>query len=136
VHREGKDVLAERDHVAVAEAAVPVHGLAVEEGAVLAAEVVQEEVGLLLQDLRVVPGEPLVGEEDVAVARAADGDALLDEGKTFAGAVAGVDGDLGHGSGGGDSMPASRAVPRAPSPLPRSVAGGGGDGPAALHREV
>ena len=72
-------------------------GLAVQQGAVLALEVEDEVPVALLQDLRVVAGEPLVGQEDVALPRAADGHAVLDEREALLGPVRGLDGDLGHG---------------------------------------
>jgi hypothetical protein len=94
--REGQHVLAQRDHVAVAQATVAVHGLPVEERPVLAAQVVQEEARVLAQDLGVVAREPLVGQEDVAVAGAANGHPLLGEREPLARPFPGVYGNLGH----------------------------------------
>ena len=56
-----------------------------------------EEAAAVAADLRVVAGEPLVGQEDVALARAADGDAVLGEREALlARPSAALDRDLGH----------------------------------------
>ena len=93
---EGEDVLAERDDVAVVQDLVARDLVAVEQGAVLAAEVDHHEADADAADLRVMAGEPLVGQEDVAFARAADGDAVLREWEALLPALRALDRDLGH----------------------------------------
>ena len=97
--REGEQVLAQRDHVAVAQPRARRHALAVQQGAVLAAAGRPgRRRSPSAADLRVVAREPLVGQEDVALARAADGDALLVEREALPRAVRALDGDLRHGN--------------------------------------
>src|SRR4030095_1429223 len=71
--------------------------LAVQQRAVLAAQVGQEGAVGTPADLRAVAREPLVGQEDVAVARAADGHAVLVDLLALARAVRALDRDFGHG---------------------------------------
>ena len=98
VGRVGEDVLAQGDHVAVAELALVREGLPVQESAVLAVEVENVVSVAALLDLGVMSREPLVGQEDVALPGAPDGDARLGEREPLAGAVGRLDGDFGHTS--------------------------------------
>ena len=97
---EGQAVLAERDHVALPEPALVLDGQAVQERPVLALEVEHVEPVRLLEDLRVVAGQPLVGKEDVALPGASDRDPALDEREALLGPVCGLDRDLRHGDPG------------------------------------
>ena len=118
---EGEAVLAQRDHVAVAELALGGHPLAVQERAVLAAQVGQERALAAPADLRVVAREPLVGQEDVAVARAADRDAVLADLDPLARPVRALDGDLGHGTPDSTREPRFRGPAE---PATKAVSGG------------
>ena len=108
---EGEGVLAEGDHVARPQPPPLAHGLPVEERAVLALEVAHPVALAPLLDRGVVAGEPLVGQEDVALAGAPDRDPPLRERVALAGAAGGLDGDLGHDQGYGGFYILRRAGP-------------------------
>jgi hypothetical protein len=136
---EGEGVLAESDHVAWSQAAPLAHRLAVEQRAVLAVEVAHPVAVAPVLDRGVVAREPLVGEEDVALARAADRDPRLGERVALAGAAGGLDGDLGHGGEPRDSTSGAgrarlRALARRLGIEPRDGrrSGGGGHGGGRL----
>ena len=78
---EGEGVLAQGDDVAGSQPPPLLQWLPVEQGPVLAAQVVDEVAFGAVLDGRVVAREPLVGEEDVALTGAADGDPVRVSGK-------------------------------------------------------
>ena len=101
VAAEGEGVLAQGDDVALPQAPLVLHGQAVQERPVLALKVGHVVAVRALDDLGVVAGEPLVGEEDVALPRTADAHPVLGDRVALPGAVGGLDADLGHAGSGG-----------------------------------
>lgn len=96
VGAEGEGVLAQGDDVAGSQATPLLQGLPVQQGPVLAAQVVDEVALRTLLDRGVVTRQPLVREKDVGVPRAPDGHSGPGEREALLGSTSGLDGNLGH----------------------------------------